>query len=102
MQIRPMEEVEQRTLDELREEPPSLVESFDRAEMADLVRGAVSRLPDEYQLIFRLRYWVGMSVKDLAAFLSLPISTAKWKLTRGRKLFIKTYRELEGEEKDDT
>jgi len=104
VQIRPIEEMEERALVEVAENRAGIADTFERTEIIRLVHCALAKLPVEYQTIFRLRYWVGMTVKDIAEFLALPISTAKWKLIRGRKLLINTYRELEhgGEETDES
>ncbi len=50
------------------------------------VRGALARLPDELQEVLKLRYWEEWPVRRIADFLSLPVTTVKWRLHQGRKL----------------
>jgi RNA polymerase sigma-70 factor, ECF subfamily len=62
------------------------------------IREMLDRLPPEYQMVLRLRYYAEWSVGQIAAFLSLPVTTVKWRLHRGRELMR---RHIESEEKPD-
>jgi RNA polymerase sigma-70 factor (ECF subfamily) len=46
----------------------------------------LSRLPSDYEIVLRLRYYEEWPVQRIAAFLSLPITTVKWRLHHGREL----------------
>ncbi len=54
----------------------------DSDELAD----AFAALGEEYQTALRLRYWEEWSVGQIASFLSLPITTIKWRLHYGREV----------------
>ena len=50
------------------------------------VRSAIDELADEYRLILQLRFYDEMSLKRIAMFLELPLSTVKWRLHRAKQL----------------
>lgn len=50
------------------------------------VRAAVAELAVEYQLILQLRFYDEMSLQRIANFLSLPLTTVKWRLHRAKQL----------------
>ena len=50
------------------------------------VRAAIDELDDEYRLILQLRFYDEMSLKRIAGFLSLPLTTVKWRLHRAKQL----------------
>lgn len=54
--------------------------------VSDDLTEAFAALTDEYQAVLRLRYWEEWSVGQIAAFLSLPITTIKWRLHHAREL----------------
>jgi len=47
---------------------------------------ALERLPADYQMVLRLRYFQEWPVERIAAFLLLPVTTVKWRLHHGRQL----------------
>ena len=51
-------------------------------ELAD----AFGALGADYQTVLRLRYWEEWSIGQIASFLSLPITTIKWRLHYGREV----------------
>lgn len=51
-------------------------------ELAD----AFGALSGDYQTVLRLRYWEEWSVGQIASFLSLPLTTIKWRLHYGREV----------------
>lgn len=59
---------------------------LEREEELEAVRQAMATLPEEFQLVLRLRYWSEMPLERIAAFLGLPLSTVKWRLHRARAL----------------
>lgn len=52
----------------------------------EAVRDAISSLPDEFQEVIQLYYWVDMPQKRIAEFLSLPLTTVKWRLHKAKDL----------------
>ena len=47
---------------------------------------ALDSLPNDYALPLRLRFLDDMPLKRIAAFMGVPLSTAKWRLHQGKKL----------------
>ncbi|HEX4949298.1 MAG TPA: sigma-70 family RNA polymerase sigma factor [Blastocatellia bacterium] len=50
------------------------------------VRAAIAELSEDYRLILQLRFYDEMSLKRIAKFLALPLSTVKWRLHRAKQL----------------
>ena len=50
------------------------------------VRAAIEALEEDYRLILKLRFYDEMPLKRIAGFLSLPLSTVKWRLHRAKQL----------------
>lgn len=55
-------------------------ERVERLEEADLVRRAVERLPEDQRLVLVLRHWQGLTYKEVAEALGVPLGTVKWRL----------------------
>ena len=53
---------------------------------SDELRNALKNVPADYALVLRLRFLDDMPLKRIAAFLGAPLSTAKWRLHRGKQL----------------
>lgn len=53
------------------------------------VRDALDDLPEEYQVVLRLRYWSEMPLQSIATFLDIPLSAVKWRMYRGKQLLKK-------------
>jgi len=61
-------------------------EEVARKSVRALVPEALSLLPTEYRITLELRYYEEWPVARIAEFLSLPITTVKWRLHHGRNL----------------
>ena len=59
------------------------------------VRNTIQDLPDDYQVVIQLYYWAEMPQKRIAEFLSLPLTTVKWRLHKAKDL-LKTLLEKRG------
>lgn len=59
---------------------------LERRERYRELNEAIEGLPPEYRLVIRLHYWDEMPLERIADFLSLPLSTVKWRLFKARKL----------------
>ena len=57
-----------------------------RFEEQNYVRQALDQLPEEISIVLRLRFYDGIPLKRIAAFLGVPESTVKWRIHRGKKL----------------
>lgn len=73
-------------------DPAQIVE---RESTHDDVREAISSLPSDFQEVITLYYWAEMPQKRIADFLSLPLTTVKWRLHKGKDL-LKTLLEKRG------
>jgi len=63
---------------------------------------AFGALGEDYQTVLRLRYWEEWSVGQIASFLSLPITTIKWRLHYGREVLRRRLSRPRREEDDGT
>lgn len=59
------------------------------------IRDAIQELPTDYQAVIELYYWAEMPQKRMAEFLSLPLTTVKWRLHKAKEL-LKTILEKRG------
>lgn len=59
------------------------------------IRDAIQELPTDYQAVIELYYWAEMPQKRMAEFLSVPLSTVKWRLHKAKEL-LKTVLERRG------
>jgi RNA polymerase sigma-70 factor, ECF subfamily len=84
--------LDQLILEETVAPDPSPAEAFERCEAHRLVREAVEALPAAYREVVSLHYWEGMPLSRVAAYLGVPLSTAKWRLRYARE---RLRRELE-------
>lgn len=48
------------------------------------IRDAVQELPEEFRIVIELYYWAEMPQKRIAEFLSIPLTTVKWRLRRAK------------------
>lgn len=48
------------------------------------IRDAVQELPEEFRIVIELYYWAEMPQKRMAEFLSIPLTTVKWRLRRAK------------------
>ena len=60
-----------------------------------LVREAVEDLQPDYQVVLELYFWAEMPQKRMAEFLSLPLTTVKWRLRKAKEQ-LKTVLERRG------
>ncbi len=59
------------------------------------VRDAIKDLQPDYQVVIELYYWAEMPQKRMAEFLSLPLTTVKWRLRKAKE-DLKTILERRG------
>ena len=59
------------------------------------IRDAIQELPDDFRVVIELYYWAEMPQKRMAEFLSLPLTTVKWRLHKAKDL-LKTILERRG------
>ena len=61
----------------------------------EAVRDTIDALPTDFQEVIKLYYWVDMPQKRIADFLSLPLTTVKWRLHKAKDM-LKTLLEKRG------
>lgn len=71
--------------------------AFAREEEKRDLHDAVGTLTEKIREVVRLHYFEGCSVDEIAAKLSLPAGTVKWRLSEGRKQLRKGYGIMEKE-----
>ncbi len=75
-------------------DPAQIIE---RQSTQQIVQDAITSLPSEFQEVIKLYYWVEMPQKRIAEFLSLPLTTVKWRLHKAKDL-LKSLLEKRGYE----
>ena len=66
-------------------------EEIDRQELKDKISKMISSLPNDYQVILRLKYIEGVKIKEIAGRLKMNFKATESLLFRARKSFIKIY-----------
>ncbi len=61
----------------------------------EAIRDTIDSLPLDFQEVIKLYYWVEMPQKRIADFLSLPLTTVKWRLHKAKDM-LKTLLEKRG------
>ena len=59
---------------------------IDRKDSNEEIMMALAKLPDEYAMLMRMRYFDEMPLKRMTAFLNVPMHTIKWRIFRGKQL----------------
>ena len=76
----------------------ALARPFVQEEAAEELQLALEQVPAEYALALRLKFLDEMPLRHIAAFLSVPVSTVKWRIHKGKELLRKQVESLrEGE-----
>ncbi len=91
----PQEDMEpylNRATDTSAEDPAHIVE---RELTQQAIRDAIQELPTDFRAVIELYYWAEMPQKRMAEFLSLPLTTVKWRLHKAKEL-LKTILERRG------
>ena len=66
------------------------------------VRAALSRLTDDHRIVLLLYYFEEWPVARISEFLSLPVTTVKWRLHQGRLLVRRELDRLQGHAEGDS
>ncbi len=69
-------------------------EEIEKKELAAKIKKVFQRLPNDYQLVLRLKYIEGEKVKKIAQKLSLGFKATESLIFRARKAFIKVFQSL--------
>ena len=87
-----MEPLLNRTSDTSAADPANIVET---ESIQQSVRDAIKDLQPDYQIVIELYYWAEMPQKRISEFLSLPLTTVKWRLRKAKE-HLKTILERRG------
>jgi RNA polymerase sigma-70 factor (ECF subfamily) len=79
-------------LPDLLDEVPGQEEQLERAQARRLVHGALSRLPEKQRVAVVMHELEGLSVREIAEALALPLFTVYSQLKRGLRAFTKEIR----------
>lgn len=69
-------------------------DEIEKNELAEKIKQVFNKLPNDYQVILRLKYIEGEKVLTIANLLSLKFKAAESLLYRARKAFIQIYKSL--------
>ena len=69
--------------------------SFEKRAAEEELQQALDRLPEDYSLALRLRFFDEMPLKRMANFLDVPLSTVKWRLHHGKTLLLEEVKRLD-------
>jgi RNA polymerase sigma factor (sigma-70 family) len=81
---------------------PDALQLAEQQDMRQTVRAAVGRLPESQRLPLTLFHLDGLSQKEVAAFLELPVSTVKKRIFDARKLLEGRLSQMAKQELQDT
>lgn len=66
-------------------------DELERKELSQKIEQVISRLPNDYQLVLRLKYMDGRKVQEIAITLALSFKATESLLFRARKAFIQLF-----------
>jgi len=66
-------------------------DDIERMEVAEKIKKVICGLPNDYQLVLRLKYMDGKKVRDISKVLALSFKATESLLFRARRAFIKTF-----------
>jgi RNA polymerase sigma-70 factor (ECF subfamily) len=79
------------------DESEGLEEAAMRAELGEVIRGCLQRVPERYRAVLVMADIQGLSYEEVAEVVETPVGTVKSRLARGRKYMeycLKTFWEL--------
>jgi len=66
-------------------------DGIERKELSQKIERVITKLPNDYQLIIRLKYMDGERVREIAKKMALPFKATESLLFRARRAFIKAF-----------
>ena len=69
-------------------------DSLEKKELTEKMKTVLESLPNDYQLVLRLKYMEGEKVKTIADKLSLGFKATESLIFRARKMFVKVFRSM--------
>ena len=93
------EQEEEADLDLADPDGPAPSASLEQMETAERVRACIDRLAPHFRSVMILRELEGLPCQEIARIVGTTHVTVRWRLHRGRKLFLEEWERMEGEEK---
>jgi RNA polymerase sigma-70 factor (ECF subfamily) len=90
------EQEEEADLDLADPEGPTPSDAMERMETADRVRACIERLAPHFRSVMILRELEGLPCTEIARIVGTTHVTVRWRLHRGRKLFLEEWERMEG------
>lgn len=91
------EQEEEADLDLADPESPSPSASLEQMETAERVRACIDRLAPHFRSVMILRELEGLPCTEIAKIVGTTHVTVRWRLHRGRKLFLEEWERMEAE-----
>jgi len=91
------EEEEEADLDLADPEGPAPSDAMEHMETAARVRACIERLAPHFRSVMILRELEGLPCQEIARIVGTTHVTVRWRLHRGRKLFLEEWERMEGE-----
>jgi RNA polymerase sigma-70 factor, ECF subfamily len=93
------EQEEEADLDLADPDGPAPSASLEQMETAERVRACIDRLAPHFRSVMILRELEGLPCQEIARIVGTTHVNVRWRLHRGRKLFLEEWERMEGEEK---
>ena len=91
------EEEEEADLDLADPDGPAPSEALEQMETAERVRACIDRLAPHFRSVMILRELEGLPCTEIAKIVGTTHVTVRWRLHRGRKLFLEEWERMEAE-----
>jgi len=91
------EEEEEADLDLADPEGPAPSDAMEHMETAERVRACIERLAPHFRSVMILRELEGLPCQEIARIVGTTHVTVRWRLHRGRKLFLEEWERMETE-----
>jgi len=91
------EQEEEADLDLADPEGPAPSDALDQMETAERVRACIDRLAPHFRSVMILRELEGLPCQEIARIVGTTHVTVRWRLHRGRKLFLEEWERMLGE-----
>lgn len=69
-------------------------DTLEKKELAEKMKTVLQALPNDYELVLRLKYMEGQNVKSIAEKLSLKFKATESLIFRARRMFVKIFQSI--------
>ncbi len=95
------EQEEEADLDLADPEGPAPSAAMEELETAERVRACIDRLAPHFRSVMILRELEGLPCQEIARIVGTTHVTVRWRLHRGRKLFLEEWERMDGEREEN-